>query len=89
MNFRKSENLIVIVEFGKVRLFGFPRVNSKQLLGYIDINLENINLDTVSIHLGTNGLLNGGIESQIDSLVQKIGTIIGKCQFYGKKIISF
>ena len=77
------------VKFGKVRLLGFPRANLKQLLGYIDVNLENSNLDTIRIHLGTNDLLNGGIESQIDSLVQKIGMIILKCQLYGKKNYFF
>ena len=51
------------------------------------MNLENGGSDTVIILVGINDLLNGSNESQIDSLLQNIGTIIEKCQFYGIKSI--
>ena len=51
------------------------------------MNLENGGSDTVIILVGINDLLNGSNESQIDSLIQNIDTIIEKCQFYGIKSI--
>ena len=58
---------------------------SKQLSSYINVNLQNSNSDTATIHAGISNILNGSNERQIDSLIQNIGTIIKKCQFCGIK----
>ena len=51
------------------------------------MNLEKSNSDTVIIHVGSNDLLNGSNEPQIDSLIQNISTIIEKCRLHEVKSI--
>ena len=53
-------------------MLAFPGASSKQMLHYLDINLENCNTDTVIIHVGVNDLMHDNSQSNIESLIRNI-----------------
>ena len=53
----------------------------------MDIHLGGIQVDTVVIYIGVNGLLNYSNQSRIDSLMNKIICMVEKCRIYSVKII--
>ena len=69
------------------KLLNFPGASSRQLLHYMDIHLEGIQVDTVVIHIGVNDLLNYSNQSRIDSLMNNIIRMVEKCRNYGVKNI--
>ena len=76
-----------LIKNRKAKMFNISGVSSRQLLHYMDIHLEGIQVDTVVIHIGVNGLLNYSNQSRIDSLMNKIICMVEKCRIYGVKII--
>ena len=71
----------------KAKMLNFPGAPSRQLLHYMDIHLEGIQVDTVVIHIGKNDLLNYSNQSRIDSLMNNIICMFQKCCNYGVKNI--
>ena len=71
----------------KAKMLNFPGASSRQLLHYMDIHLEGIQVDTVVIHIGKNDLLNYSNQSRIDSLMNNIISMFEKCCNYGVKNI--
>ena len=65
----------------------FPGASSRQLLHYMGIHLEGIQVDTFVIHIGINVLLNYSNQSRIDSLMNNIICMVEKCCIYGVKNI--
>ena len=53
----------------------------------MDIHLEEIQVDTVVIHIGVNDLLDYSNQSRIDSLMNNIICVVEKCRNYGVKNI--
>ena len=47
-----------LIKNRKAKMLNFPGASSRQLLHYMDIHLEGIQVDTVVIHIGVNDLLN-------------------------------
>ena len=68
----------------KAKMLNFPGASSRQLLHYMDIHLEGIQVDTVVIHIGVNDLLNYSNQSRTDSLII---CMFEKCRNYGVKNI--
>ena len=64
----------------KAKMLNFPGASSRQLLHYMDIHLEGIQVDTVVIHIGVNDLLNYSNQSRTDSLII---CMFEKCRNYG------
>ena len=76
-----------LIKNRKAKMLIFPGVSSRQLLHYMDIHLEGIQVDTVVIHIGANDLLNYSKQSRIDSLMNNIICVVEKCRNYGLKNI--
>ena len=71
-----------LINNGKAKLLNFPGASSRQLPYYMDICLQEIQVDTVVIHIGVNDLLNYSNQSRIDSLMTNIKCIVEKCRNY-------
>ena len=71
---------------GNARLHSFPEATSKQLLHYLDANLNN-SRDTVQIHIGINDILNS--ISNVNRLLLNIKDIAKKCRNFGVKNIFY
>ena len=71
----------------KAKMLNFPGALSRQLLHFMDIHLEGIQVDTVVIHIGVNDLLNYSNQSRIDSFMNNIICMVEKCRNYGAKNI--
>ena len=76
-----------LIKNRKAKMLNIPGASSRQLLHYMDIHLGGIQVYTVIIHSGVNGLLNYNNQSRIDSLMNKIICMVEKCRIYGVKII--
>ena len=76
-----------LIKNKNAKLLNFPGASSRQLLHYMDIHLEGIQVDTVVIHIGVNDLLNYSNQSRIDSLMNNIIRMVEKCRNYGVKNI--
>ena len=69
-------------------MLNFPGASSRQLLHYMDIYLEGIQVDTVLLwvnDIGVNGLLNYSNQSRTDSLMNNIVCMVEKSRNYGIK----
>ena len=62
----------------KAKMLNFPGASSRQLLHYMDIHLEGIQVDTVVIHIGVNDLLNYNNQSRTNSLMNNIICMVQK-----------
>ena len=76
-----------LIKNRKAKMLNIPGASSRQLLHYMDIHLGGIQVYTVIIHSGVNGLLNYNNQSRIDSLMNKIICMVEKCRIYSVKII--
>ena len=76
-----------LIKNRKAKMLNFPGASSRQLLQYMDIHLEEIQVDTVVIHIGVNDLLNYNNQSRNDSLMNNIICMVEKCRNYGVKNI--
>ena len=68
-------------------MLNFPGSSSKQMLHYIDIQLEDKPIDTVLLHVGVNDLLNDTSKSNVDNLGKNIHKIVEKCKVVGARNI--
>ena len=71
-----------LIKNRKAKMLNFPGASSRQLLHYMDIHLEGIQVDTVVIHIGVNDLLNYSNQLRIDMLMKNI-CMVEKCRNYG------
>ena len=76
-----------LIKNRKAKMLNFPGASSRQLLHYMDIHLEGIQVDTVVIHIGVNDLINYSNQSRTDSLMNNIICMVEKCRNYGVKNI--
>ena len=76
-----------LIKNRKVKMLNFTGASSRQLLHYMDIRLEAIQVDTAVIYIGVNDLLNYSNQSRIDSLMNNIICNVEKCRNYGVKNI--
>ena len=53
-------------------MFNFLGASSHQMLHYLDVHLEDRQINTVVIHVGINDILRGSSQSSIDGLLQNI-----------------
>ena len=72
------------IKNGNTRIHTFPGVTSRQLLHYLDVNLDKYT-DTVVIHIGINDILNSA--SNVNGLLSNIKDMIKKCRNFGVKYI--
>ena len=69
----------------KSKTINFSGASSRQLLQYMDVHLEGIQVVAGIIHVGVNNLLNYSKQSRIDSLMNNIISMVEKCRNYGVK----
>ena len=74
-----------LIKNRKSKTIHFPGASSRQLLQYMDVHLEGIQVDTGIIHVGVNNLLNCSKQSRIDSLMKNIISMVEKCRNYSVK----
>ena len=76
-----------LIKNRKAKMLNFTGASSRQLLHYMDIHLEGIQVDTVVIHIGVNDLLNYSNQLRIDMLMKNI-CMVEKCRNYISIIFS-
>ena len=77
------------VKSGNARIHSFPGANSKQLLHYLDVNLDN-KTDTVILHIGVNDLLQDISLDNFNKLIKNLEYMVQKCRsFWGKTCLLF
>ena len=72
-----------LIKNRKAKMLNFPGASSRQLLHYMDIYFERIQVYKVAIHIGVKYLLNYSNQSRIDTLMNKITCMVEKCCIYG------
>ena len=75
------------VKNSKAKMFSFPGASSHQMLHYLDVHLEERQINTVVIHVGINDILRDSSQSSIDGLLQNIKNMALKCTKFGVKNI--
>ena len=78
----KVKELNEQIRHGHARVHSFPGATSKQLLHYLDVNIEH-STDTVLIHIGVNDILQS--VSNMDRLLLNVKEMVRKCRFFGVK----
>ena len=78
----KVKELNEQIRHGHARVHSFPGATSKQLLHYLDVNIED-STDTVLIHIGVNDILQS--TSNMDRLLLNVKEMNRKCRFFGVK----
>ena len=78
----KVKELKEQIRHGHARVHSFPGATSKQLLHYLDVNIED-STDTVLIHIGVNDILQS--VSNMDRLLLNVREMVRKCRFFGVK----
>ena len=78
----KVKELNEQIRHGHARVHSFPGATSKQLLHYLDVNIED-STDTVLIHIGVNDILQS--VSNMDRLLLNVREMVRKCRFFGVK----
>ena len=76
------------VKSGNARIHSFPGANSKQLLHYLDVNLDN-KTDTVILHIGVNDLLQDISLDNFNKFMKNLEYMVQKCRSFGVKRVSF
>ena len=56
-------------------MFSFPGASSHQMLHYLDVHLEDRQINKVVIHVGINDILRDRSQSSIDGLLQNIKNV--------------
>ena len=64
------------------QVHSFPGATSKQLLHYLDVNIDD-STDTVFIHIGVNDILQS--VSNMDRLLLNVREMVRKCRLFGVK----
>ena len=75
------------IKNSKAKMFTFPGASSHQMLHYLDVHLEDRQINTVVIHVGINDILRDSSQSSIDGLLQNIKNMSLKCTKFGVKNI--
>ena len=75
------------IKNSKAKMFSFPGASSHQMLRYLDVHLEDRQINTVVIHVGVNDILRDSSQSSIDGLLQNIKNMSLKCTKFGVKNI--
>ena len=75
------------IKNSKAKMFNFPGVSSHQMLHYLDVHLEDRQINTVVIHVGINNILGDSSQSSIDGLLQNIKNMSLECKKFGEKNI--
>ena len=78
----KVKELNEQIRHGHARVHSFPGATSKQLLHYLDVNIED-STDTVLIHIGINDILQS--ISNMYRLLLNAREMVRKCRFFGVK----
>ena len=52
------------IKNSKATMFNFPGASSHQMLHYLDVHLEDIQINTVVIHVGINDILRDNSQSK-------------------------
>lgn len=78
----KVKELNEQIRHGHARVHSFPGATSKQLLHYLDVNIED-STDTVLIHIGVNDILQS--VSNMDRLLLNVREMVRKCRLFGVK----
>ena len=73
------------IKNSKAKMFNFPGASSHQMLHYLDVHLEDRQINTVVIHVGINDSLRDSSQSSIDGLLQNIKNLSLKCKKFGVK----
>ena len=73
------------IKNSKAKMFSFPGASSHQMLHYLDVHLEDRQINTVVIHIGINDILRDSSQSSIDGLLQNIKNMALKCTKFGVK----
>ena len=75
------------IKNSKAKIFNFPGASSHQILHYLDVHLEERQINTVVIDAGINDILRDSSQSSIDRLLQNIKNMSLKCKKFGVKNI--
>ena len=78
----KVKELNEQIRHGHARVHSFPGATSKQLLHYLDVNIDD-STDTVLIHIGVNDILQS--VSNMDRLLLNVREMVRKCRLFGVK----
>ena len=76
-----------LVNNNRAQLISFPGASSKSLLHYLDVHLEDKNINTVILHIGVNDLLNDDSPECVNMLMENLTKMIKKFRMYGVKNI--
>ena len=75
------------IKNSKTIMFNFPGASFQQMLQYLDVNLEDRQINTVVIYVEINDILRDRSQSSIDGLLQNIQNMSLKCKKIGVKNI--
>ena len=78
----KVKELNEQIRHGHARVHSFPGATSKQLLHYLDVNIDD-STDTVLIHIGVSDILQS--VSNMDRLLLNVREMVRKCRLFGVK----
>ena len=76
------------VKSRNARIHSFPGANSKQLLHYLDVNLDN-KTDTIILHIGVNDLLQDISLDNFNKFMKNLEYMVQKCRSFGVKRVFF
>ena len=76
------------VKSGNAIIHSFPGANSKQLLHYLDVNLDN-KTDTVILHIGVNDLLQDISLDNFNKFMKNLEYMVQKSCGFGVKCVFF
>ena len=68
-------------------MLNFPGASFNEILHYINVHLKEKLIDTITIHVGVNDLLNGNNLLKVNQLIENIKKITKKCVSFGVKKI--
>ena len=75
------------IKNSKAKMFNFLGASSHQMLHYLDVHLEDRQINAVVIHVRINDILRDSSQSSIDGLLQNIKNLSLKCKKFGVKNI--
>ena len=84
----RMNNFNKLIKNRKAKMLKFPCASLRQLLHYMDIHLEGIQIDTVVIHIGVNDLLNSSNHSRTNSLMNNIICMVKNATIMVLRIFS-
>ena len=57
----------------------------RHLLHYLDIHLEDLNTETVIMHVGVNDIIDDNSQSNIEKYISYVEKMVQECRNYGVK----